>query len=48
MRERNSKVENILPTIVQAKQNAKVALQEKDCLNRAQRRAIEAIKRSKK
>jgi hypothetical protein len=48
MRERNSKVENILPTIVQAKKNAKVALKEEDCLNRAQRRAIAAIKRSKK
>jgi hypothetical protein len=48
MRERNSKIENIMAAVVRAKRAAKVGITEDKCLNRAQRRAIAAIKGRKK
>jgi hypothetical protein len=50
MRERNSKIENIMPALVQAKQNAKHAWREDQLpeMNRAQRRALLAVKRGHK
>ena len=48
IRERNSKIENVMAAIVIAKHNAKIPLTEASCINCVQLRALSKVKRGKK